>query len=71
MKKTVGLACIYLGLWGFLGFVATIILGFLSCCAGLPEEIFFTALAVFAIVAIGMTCRSVSKQCKCRDEWEA
>ena len=64
MKKTVGLTCFYLGLWGFIGFIATIILSFLSCCAGIPKEIYFVSLFLFALVAIVMTCRSVSKECK-------
>lgn len=61
MKKVIVLIGIYLGLWGILGFFATIILGFLSCCIGLSQEIYFGALISFMIVAIIMICHSVLK----------
>ena len=64
MKKIFVLGCFYLGLWGILGFFATIILSFFSCCAELSQEIYFGALIVFAVLGIVMTCRSVSKECK-------
>ncbi|HKJ43670.1 MAG TPA: hypothetical protein VKA27_16350 [Sunxiuqinia sp.] len=67
MKNVVLLVFFYLGLWGVLGFFATILLGFLSCCAGLSEEIYFGALISFAIVAVVMTCRSVAKCRKHKD----
>jgi hypothetical protein len=64
MKKIFVLSCFYLGLWGILGFFATILLGFLSCCAGISQELYFGALIAFALLAVSMTCRSVSKECK-------
>jgi len=64
MKNIFVLSCFYLGVWGVLGFFATILLGFLFCCAGLSQEIYFGALIAFALLGIGMTYRSVSKECK-------
>ncbi len=64
MEKTLLLICYNLSLWGILGFFATIVLGFLTCCAGLSQNIFFGALIIFAIVGITMTAVCVSRGCK-------
>lgn len=64
MKKTIVLICYHLGLWGFLGFFATLVLGFLSCCANLPKNVFFIFLGIFAICALTATTICVSRGCK-------
>ncbi len=64
MKKIMLLIFYNLGLWGLLGFFATLILGFLSCCANLHENVFYTSLIVFAVVGITSTVICVSKGCK-------
>ena len=70
MKRVIALICFYLGLWGVLGFLATVLLGFLSCCAGLSKEIYYGALVGFALLAIVMTCRSVAK-CRKHNEFSS
>ncbi|WP_167616395.1 hypothetical protein [Maribellus sediminis] len=57
MKKILVLICYNLGLWGMLGFFATLLLGFLSCCANLSANIFYGFLIAFA--AIGLTATSI------------
>jgi hypothetical protein len=64
MKKIIVLAGFYLGLWGILGFFATILLGFLSCCAGLSKEIYLVLLLAFVLTAIVMAARSIFKEYK-------
>ncbi len=64
MKKILVLICYNLGLWGILGFFATLFLGFLSCCANLSENIFYGFLIVFAVVGITATSICVSRGCK-------
>jgi len=64
MKKPLVLICYNLGLWGLLGFFATLILGFLSCCANLSKNIFFGFLIVFAVIGIAATIYCVSRGCK-------
>jgi hypothetical protein len=65
MKKIILLTCIYLGIWGFAGFLFTLLAGFLICCANLPKSVFTFALlifAVFAIVAVGFCVSGVCKR---------
>ncbi|MCY1720612.1 hypothetical protein OU798_09680 [Prolixibacteraceae bacterium Z1-6] len=64
MKKTIVLICYHLGLWGFLGFLVTLILGFLACCANLPASVFYIFLAIFAVVGVTATTICVSRGCK-------
>ncbi|WP_347839814.1 hypothetical protein [uncultured Draconibacterium sp.] len=64
MKKALVLVCYNLGLWGILGFFATLILGFLSCCANLSENVFFGFLAFFAVSGIVASAYCVSKGCR-------
>ena len=64
MKKLLVLLCYHLGLWGILGFFATLFLGFLSCCAHLSENIFYGFLIAFAVIGVVATTFCVSKGCK-------
>ncbi len=63
MKKTLTLICFYLGLWGVLGFLATIAMGFLICCMGWSRNLYYILLVLVALFGIVMTCRSVYKCC--------
>jgi hypothetical protein len=63
MKKLLVLICYNLGLWGILGFFATLLLGFLTCCANLPEEVFFGALILFASAGLVATSICVVRGC--------
>lgn len=64
MKKILVLVCYNLGLWGILGFFATLILGFLSCCANLSENVFYGSLALFALTGIVASSICVARGCK-------
>ena len=64
MKKILVLICYNLGLWGILGFFATLFLGFLSCCANLSENVFYGFLIGFAVLGIAATTICVSRGCK-------
>lgn len=64
MKKALLLICYNLGLWGILGFFATLIFGFLACCANLSQNIFFGLLIAFALVGITVTTTCVVRGCK-------
>ncbi len=64
MKKILVLICYNLGLWGILGFFATLFLGFLSCCANLSENIFYGFLIAFAVIGVAATSFCVSRGCK-------
>ncbi|QIA06746.1 hypothetical protein [Draconibacterium halophilum] len=64
MNKLLTLACYNLGLWGILGFFATIILGFVTCCANLSSTVFYTALIVFASIGLAATTICVVRGCK-------
>ncbi|MEN8116414.1 MAG: hypothetical protein ABFS16_05515 [Bacteroidota bacterium] len=64
MKKVLVLVCYNLGLWGILGFFATLFLGFLACCADLSQNVFYGSLIVFALVGIVASAVCVSKGCK-------
>jgi len=63
MKKILVLICYNLGLWGILGFFATLFLGFLSCCANLPEKVFFIFLIIFAAIGLSATMICVARGC--------
>jgi hypothetical protein len=64
MRRAFYLICYHLGLWGLLGFIFTLILGFLACCMNLPENLFFTFLGIFALTGITATTICVSRGCK-------
>ncbi len=64
MKKLLVLICYNLGLWGILGFFATLFLGFLSCCVNLSENIFYAFLIAFAVIGITATSYCVSRGCR-------
>jgi hypothetical protein len=64
MKKMLVLVCYNFGLWGILGFFATLILGFLSCCANLSENVFYGSLIIFAVTGIIISSICVSRGCK-------
>ncbi len=64
MNKIVTLTCYNLGLWGILGFFVTLILGFLSCCANLPIQIFYISLISFAAIGVTATTFCVFRGCK-------
>lgn len=58
------LICYNLGLWGILGFFATLFLGFLSCYANLSENIFYGFLITFAVIGLSVSAFCVSRGCK-------
>lgn len=64
MKRAFVLICYNLGLWGILGFFATLFLGFLACCTNLSESVFYVSLAIFALVGVTATGICVSRGCK-------
>lgn len=64
MKRIVLLTCYHLTLWGILGFFATLLFGFLTCCAGLPKEYFYISLFVFAAAGVTTTSICVARDCK-------
>lgn len=63
MKKVLVLICYHLGLWGILGFFATLILGFIACCTNLSEVIFYVLLGIFAVIGVSATTYCISKSC--------
>lgn len=62
MKKLILLIVFYLGMWGILGFFATITLSFLACCIGVSEEFYVTSLVIFGILAVAFTAYSVVRK---------
>ncbi|MEN8116408.1 MAG: hypothetical protein ABFS16_05485 [Bacteroidota bacterium] len=64
MKRAFALICCHLGLWGFLGFLVTLLFGFLACCAKVSTNVFYISLAVFAVIGITATTICVSRGCK-------
>ena len=64
MKKELFLICYNLSIWGILGFFATLLFGFLACCANLSQNYFIGSLIAFAIIGITVTSICVSKGCK-------
>lgn len=55
-----GFHCIVLGMAGVL---ALILLGFLSCCLGLSEKIFYVVLALGLVIAIALS--AFCMKCNC------
>jgi hypothetical protein len=64
MKKVFALICYNLGLWGILGFFATLLLGFIACCTNLSPTVFYGLLILFAAVGITATTICVARGCK-------
>ncbi|MCG6188221.1 hypothetical protein [Maribellus maritimus] len=64
MKKELFLIGYNLGIWGILGFLATLLFGFLTCCANLPSKYFYGSLIAFAIMGISITTVCVTRGCK-------
>ena len=63
MKKVFALICYHLGLWGIIGFFATLLLGFLSCWTGLSKNVFYIGLMFVAAAGISITSICVSRSC--------
>ncbi len=63
MKKVLVLTCYHLGLWGILGFFATLVLGFIAYRTNLSETIFYLSLGIFAAIGIGVTTYCISRNC--------
>ena len=68
MKKTILLICYNLGMWGLLGFFATLIFGFIACCFNLTDKIFYISLFVFAITGIIISVICIIRGCKKKNE---
>ncbi len=68
MKKVFVLICYHLGLWGFVGFVITLIIGFIACCANLSVTTFYVLLVAFATIAITVTTYCIIRKCKKDDD---
>ena len=66
MKKFLVLMCYHLGIWGFLGFLATLIIGFVACCANITKPVYFIILGSFAV--IGITTSLICTSRRCRDK---
>jgi len=64
MNKLFTLTCFYAGVWGILGFLVTIILGALFCCAGWSHLYYIPLLVLFAFIGALMIWRSVYRCCK-------
>lgn len=64
MNKLFTLTCFYAGVWGALGFLATIVLGAVFCCAGWSQAWYIPVLILFALIGSVMIWRSVSKCCQ-------
>lgn len=63
MKKVFALVSYNLGLWGIIGFFATLLLSYLSCCAGLSQTIFYICLGLFAAMGLSATSICVFRAC--------
>jgi len=64
MKRVFVLICYHLGLWGILGFFATLLFGFLSCCFHLSVDVFYGLLVAFALLGLTATTICVSRRCR-------
>ena len=64
MKKELFLLGYNLSIWGILGFYATLLFGFLTCCANLSNDFFYGSLTVFAIIGTVVTTFCFIKGCK-------
>ena len=67
MNKVFVLMCYYLGLWGFTGFLVTLIIGFVACCTNMPTVTYYILLGMFAIIGISATVYCIFKKCKKTD----
>jgi len=63
-EKVIYLFCFYIGLWGILGLLFTIFLGFLACCMNLDPNIFYGFLALFAASGIATSMVCAFKKCR-------
>jgi len=63
MKKVLSLIGYHIGLWGILGFFATLFFGFITCCANLPENTFYISLFLFALLGLTATVTCVIRGC--------
>ena len=55
--------CYHFGLWGILGFFATITLGFITYRANLSVEIFYVLLGIFAVTGISASTYCILRKC--------
>ena len=67
MKKVLILMCYHLGLWGFMGFLVTLLFGFFACCTNMSSVTFYILLVLFAIIGITTTAYCIIKKCKKTD----
>lgn len=63
MGKAIYLLGFYIGLWGILGFLATILFGFIACCLNIDPLIYFTVLASFAAIGIVSIAICITRKC--------
>lgn len=63
MKKVPVVFCFYLGIWGILGFIVTLFLGFISCYTKITEPAFFILLGIFAMVGIAASIICTRRSC--------
>ncbi len=63
MKKAFVLIRFHLGVWGILGFFATLILGFLSCSMHIEESAYLILLGILSIVGISASVVCVMRSC--------
>lgn len=68
MKKAIILTCYYLGLWGIMGFLFTLVLGFISYNFGFSEKIFLGILVAFAVTGVTISLICMKRDCKCLDD---
>jgi hypothetical protein len=64
MNKAVIILCAHLGVWGFFGFLMTLILGVFASYAHLNESVFYGFLIAFAMIGIIESSICVYKECK-------
>jgi hypothetical protein len=64
MKKVAFLFCFYIGMWGILGFLVTLLFGFLACCLSLDPTVFYSVLVLFAAVGIISSVVCVFRTCQ-------
>ena len=63
MNKVFILICYHLGFWGILGFLATLIFGFIACCTNLSQNNFFASLIIFAALGLIASTVCVARGC--------
>jgi hypothetical protein len=64
MQKFLVLMCYHLGIWGFLGFIATLAIGFIACCTNISKPVYFILLGSFAAVGITASIICAARRCK-------